>query len=1504
MKVLIWYLNKNFKIREFFMKFFDFFCNHFIFVVLLSLTKKGLFYMRRHKLKLFLIAFSLIGGFSIIVFNKGLLNQEMRAASNYSAGNHVYVGNESFTVIDPNTMTLLADQATADGEMTWDHAVDSLNNLSSDYGEIGSKIVDGKFSLPKTSDLISVTNGDQTALTTISPIASDWWLGDESVDNRSRFVGANTNSLVTDVSIMKNVVDETNYVCLNDQTVIEKGIKPTKSEADKVTTDTFQLSSPILEIDSEFFGGMNYGTKNCESGYGGGGSVDGMKNQRMNVFLDTAPLLKDETLQASDLLAYDNYGTNIYLNKVLVDFGMDSYIREYLENPSSGYDKTFTLSVSKNTCYNLQDSYIDKAGAHGAKSFKVHTFPSTGSIWVKIVNVSNSKTVTCGGHAQTAGESFVRPLLTIDPSRIAYSNNSKPAFNVSSTLHQSVPVVNGDSSYLALTDPDLTIALDSNDPYVSGDILKVDRSKIDSTVSIPITVGGNLSSADRYVSAVAKTNNGESYGVLDVINGTSAHVDLDISNIPNWQTVGSIQVTLYQEVDEGTNTTYRGEGKEITLKFSSPITAITFSPNYDSGKASWNRGDTGIAGSGAKTGSFTFTGGTSGENDPTTNKDYKTWQIVDASGDPITDANFRITNNELIAKKRIEVGTYTLNIKVTDNNDESYMDTITIEVDKEKNPYDWNTSVKNKASMYYGDTLTLGVIGVRDNATVTYGPSTHVSGNIFTAKEPQKGFEITASTPATTSYGATTIKHTIDIEKRPITVQVQLEDKSGSWNNSLTINEGDALPNHEVVLDTNDTNSKGLVNGDKLTDSIFGSVQYEYRKGNEVITDPNKTAGTYQLYAIYTESDYYNVTVKAATLTVKKKSNAISLNVKGYINNNNAKPYDETKWTNQPITLKLSASDQSKLTNQQISSDATSYTSMPNGVYTLQNTKSINDETYYFKATTTDGDEITTSIQIKMDVDAPDEPMITYKEENDGMMRSLFRAITFNQMFNEEQRATFTSNDDLSGLDYFTYAITEKDNEGNTIGSTKKGKGNSYLLDKSKNYEIKVTAYDKAGNPSQTVTEVVQVDMEPPMIHGVKDKNEYKYYYLPRIVSIEDKLSGVDDAYYMKDNDGMSVTIHPEVKIKETGEYEIYAIDNAGNDITITFKIVPLPDIEDIDGSDESKDIIDQVKDELEEIKNKIDKTEKDEYEQWIKDALEKWESMRKKVVETDDKSAKVEGQGDTSFDPKTQLIVESISQSTLPKLPQNALYAYDVYLIKDNVKVQADGRIKVYLPYTDKEEPILYEIKGDQVKQIACEREGDYITFITDTLNKYAISNKAQKKECQLEGTKINIDTDNDGYPDVNVDIDNDCVADLNIDMDNDQKPDINIDSNGDGKADINVDTNEDGKADINIAVIKKWIPEKVVTINGITYDTMGGIEPYLNIDDDGDGKADRNIDADGNGIIDSEEGNKNTGGAIGSANTSDNTKWNLWWILMIITSLLMVYAVHKKIKQKDTFQ
>jgi len=455
---------------------------------------------------------------------------------------------------------------------------------------------------------------------------------------------------------------------------------------------------------------------------------------------------------------------------------------------------------------------------------------------------------------------------------------------------------------------------------------------------------------------------------------------------------------------------------------------------------------------------------------------------------------------------------------------------------------------------------------------------------------------------------------------------------------------------------------------------------------------------------------------------------------------------------------------------------------------------------------------------------------------------------------------------------------------------------------------------------------------------------------------------------------------------------------------------VPLPDIQtEIDGSDESKDIIDQIIDELDEIKDKIDETEKKDIEDWIEDALDKWNSLRKKVVETDDKSAKVEGQGDTDFDPSVILIVDDITENAddIPPLPRKAIVVYDVWLQKGNVKIQPDGSIKVYLPYAEPQEalgdamggaksdakPIVYEIDTkDKVTELKVQREGSFVTFITDKLLRYAISNDKQEinkddmcvvgpdgkpttgdevcglpnddgkqpvkkpdgsvevpdggkiefpngteietpdgaiihpdgsvtlpdgteydpngnkkpsKQCKLDGIEINIDTDNDGLPDINVDLNKDCKPDINIDLDGDRIPDLSIDSNGDGKADINIDKDDDGKPDLNILKLKSWKPDKEVTINGITYDTMAGLIPDVNIDFDGDGNPDYNIDTNGDGIPDKNllDDNGNNSGFknnLGGANTGDNTKWVYWWILLIITTLTMIYAQYKKRQAK----
>ncbi len=152
-----------------------------------------------------------------------------------------------------------------------------------------------------------------------------------------------------------------------------------------------------------------------------------------------------------------------------------------------------------------------------------------------------------------------------------------------------------------------------------------------------------------------------------------------------------------------------------------------------------------------------------------------------------------------------------------------------------------------------------------------------------------------------------------------------------------------------------------------------------------------------------------------------------------------------------------------------------------------------------------------------------------------------------------------------------------------------------------------------------------------------------------------------------------------------------------------------------------------------------------------------------------------------------------------------------------------------------------------------------------------------------------INIDSDGDGKPDLNTDTDKDgkpdlnlvilkksdwkptkCVktdpdngileeyctgtnvkAVINVDTDNDGIPNINIDTNGDMKADINIPKNGDTIPILNIATIESWNPKKDYKYQGFIYDTALH-KPYLNIDTDGDGRPDVNVDLDGDGIPD----------------------------------------------------
>jgi len=53
---------------------------------------------------MFIIFTFLIATISIPILNAD--NDKLNAATNYSTGSKVFIGNDSYTVIDPNTMTL------------------------------------------------------------------------------------------------------------------------------------------------------------------------------------------------------------------------------------------------------------------------------------------------------------------------------------------------------------------------------------------------------------------------------------------------------------------------------------------------------------------------------------------------------------------------------------------------------------------------------------------------------------------------------------------------------------------------------------------------------------------------------------------------------------------------------------------------------------------------------------------------------------------------------------------------------------------------------------------------------------------------------------------------------------------------------------------------------------------------------------------------------------------------------------------------------------------------------------------------------------------------------------------------------------------------------------------------------------------------------------------------------------------------------------------------------
>lgn len=179
-------------------------------------------------------------------------------------------------------------------------------------------------------------------------------------------------------------------------------------------------------------------------------------------------------------------------------------------------------------------------------------------------------------------------------------------------------------------------------------------------------------------------------------------------------------------------------------------------------------------------------------------------------------------------------------------------------------------------------------------------------------------------------------------------------------------------------------------------------------------------------------------------------------------------------------------------------------------------------------------------------------------------------------------------------------------------------------------------------------------------------------------------------------------------------------------------------------------------------------------------------------------------------------------------------------------------------------------------------------------------------QKQCEIgKPIQVNVDTDNDGIPDINLDIDtisgkasNDGVPDLNVDYDCDGIPDVNIDTDGDGKADINIDRG-DGIPYLNIVKLSAWVPNITYTLaDGFQYNTIKGLTPMYNIDTDGDGIPDKNV------IEDMDE--KGSGGAQPAGNRAlvpalGESLQAYWWYYLLLL-LISGYSIRRLYKRHQT--
>lgn len=406
-------------------------------------------------------------------------------------------------------------------------------------------------------------------------------------------------------------------------------------------------------------------------------------------------------------------------------------------------------------------------------------------------------------------------------------------------------------------------------------------------------------------------------------------------------------------------------------------------------------------------------------------------------------------------------------------------------------------------------------------------------------------------------------------------------------------------------------------------------------------------------------------------------------------------------WTNKDILLTWTGGYQStaNFDHYECSIDKTNWKACTSPLTITEE----GSHTIQLRSMTQDGKEIKTSMiyEAKLDHTPPTNPTIEMKKIHTEAIYEFIRAISFQQYFNEAMRITIESEDALSPVSIY-YQFTNKDGSFTKDPKDPKWKPYTSSIDVDSEGSVKLVAYacDEAGNCSEiSPSDGAMIDFHAPMVNGIKE-GETKGY-IPRVLTYEDSLSGIDDEQSAMFKDNEVIALSQSMILEDPAHYELAIYDRAENVTTRDFTLLSFPNIEDITGDDSWKDIIDQIEQEYEENKDSLDEEKQKELEEEIQKLKDAFAKQRVDYLIDPDSGARLQGVEGTTFDSDARLSVIRISDT----LTEGERATYEKYI--EHGALQEVYEVKLYKGEEER------SLTGPAKLSITLMQEADQFLFV-----------------------------------------------------------------------------------------------------------------------------------------------------------------------------------------------